>query len=924
MPIAPVDPTRSFLQLTARSNSNEPADSQVMGQLVDATTVEFHRQTDAGAPPTVNIEWSVVEYACGVSVQRGVVDGDGSSQLDTGISEVDPSSSFVLASSVPESTATDFDSDDLAITELVGTDTVRVRTSGAPLATGRLTAWQVVTFNDPGDATTQVETASLGPGTGSTTISLTSPVDLRSTFLIAHLNSPSTGPDIGERSVRVRLVDSTTIEVIRLVTTEWVDVQVQAVELTDGTTVRHGIVDLTPGETLASVTVPPVDTSRSTVASTVAVPGSSSGGATNHLADDVIGETSATAVLADAATVTIERATAASTTSFAWQIITWGGPQWADPLSPFRQRIDITAGGVDAPNGYTTPLTFDHESLVDTGLALPGGEDARIWRYDGSTWTELDRVLDESSSWNNPATTLWFRTQESIAASERISYWLYFGNDSPPPVLANPDNVWLLSEGFEDGTLGSFEDRTGGTAWYRAQPWTRRQTLTMDSANVSNALSDQPVLVRITDPDLTAHAQADGSDFRFTAADGVTPFSHEVEEWDPASDSLTAWVRVPFLSASTDTTLYLYYGAADAPDQSRPRLAWGGDLASWNLARDPVGPAPTLDDSGPGNHDGLALADTAAVNTPSGPGVILDGTTDRLEAAPFDLPGEAFTVSAWFRPDALGTDPVIVSQGDPTGTGVFELGIDTQTVPGSPVARFVLRVNGNATTVSGGPITVGSWHHVAATWDGTDVSLYVDGVLADTTTSAGLTPNGSTMPVVLGGNPDGSSTLQGLLGQVRLGASAWDPARISFAAANLASPSTSVVAASAQSGTWFDQGDWTLRRPLSVEADQVASALADFPLLVQLVDVGLAANAQSDGDDIVFVAADGVTRLDHELESWNSTTGAITAWVRLPLLDDVADTELYLYLGNSGAVDQTDPGAVFGPEADLVLNGRTG
>ncbi len=236
--IAAVDPARSFLQFSVHSNSNEPSDSQVMGQLVDATTVHFERQTDAGSPPPITIEWSVVEYACGVSVQRGVVAGDGTSQIDTSISAIDPSSSFVLASSVPESTATDFDSDDLAIAELVGTDTVRVRTSGAPLAAGRLSAWQVVTFDDPGDATTQVETASLGPGTGTTTISLTSPVDLRSTFVIAHLISPSTGPDIGERSVRVRLVDSTTVEITRLVATEWVDVQVQAVELTDGTTVR--------------------------------------------------------------------------------------------------------------------------------------------------------------------------------------------------------------------------------------------------------------------------------------------------------------------------------------------------------------------------------------------------------------------------------------------------------------------------------------------------------------------------------------------------------------------------------------------------------------------------------------------------------------------------------------------------------------
>lgn len=130
-----------------------------------------------------------------------------------------------------------------------------------------------------------------------------------------------------------------------------------------------------------------------------------------------------------------------------------------------------------------------------------------------------------------------------------------------------------------------------------------------------------------------------------------------------------------------------------------------------------------------------------------------------------------------------------------------------------------------------------------------------------------------------------------------------------------------MTSAGAVGGSWFDQGDWNLRRPLSVDAEEVDAPLSDFPLLVQLVDADLGTDAQSDGDDLVFVAADGVTRLDHDLEAWDQTTGAITAWVRLPAIDDLADTDLYLYLGNPTAVDQTDPAAVFGTEADLVVNG---
>ena len=61
-----------------------------------------------------------------------------------------------------------------------------------------------------------------------------------------------------------------------------------------------------------------------------------------------------------------------------------------------------------------------------------------------------------------------------------------------------------------------------------------------------------------------------------------------------------------------------------------------------------------------------------------------------------------------------------------------------------------------------------------------------------------------------------------------------------------------------------------------------------------------------------------LTRLDHHIESWSSISGALTAWVRVPVLDGTADTELFVYYGNAGAADQQDPTGVYGPDADLV------
>ena len=918
--IAAVDPAASFVTYSVRSNASKPGDSVVLADLSGPTTIDFLRQTSTPGPGPVVIEWSVIEYACGVTVQRARVpgNGNGTQTVDVPVNPVDPNRSFVLGGTIPVPTQTAFDNDDQSIVELVNGDTVRFRLP-PPFdhQVARTLGFQLVTFTDPGDARSQVVSTTLGAGAAVDTITLGQPVDPAATMLIATAASPNAGGSMGDRTVRVRLVDPTTVEVQRAINTGTVEVNVQVVELLEGTTVQHGIVDLTPTQTSTTVAVNPVDTKRTTVGSTVLIGGAASGGSTDEAASGEVGEALVTVDLLDAATIVIERAAVDSLASFAWQAITWGGPSWADPSSPFRQRIDVDAATVDVPNGYTTRVDLDHQALVDSGLSLASGDDLRLWRFDGAVWTELDRVLDEESSWNAPLSQFWFRTQEPVSAGSTISYWLYFGDPTPAPALEDPANVWLIDEGFESG-LGLFEDRTEGTAWYRADPWTRRIELTVDATAVGTTLTDQRVLVQVTDADLGTNAAANGSDIVFTDAGG-SRLAHDIESWVPGTGTLRAWVSVPTVDSASDTTLYVYYGAADAPRQARPRDVWADQRAVWNLARDLLGPAPALDDSGPENSDGMALGDTTTVSSPTGFAARLDGSADRLESAPLRLPGGSFTASVWFRADTLTSDAVLLSQGDPTVSGVFEIGVDATTTPGSPTGYATLRVDGTPVRVTGGALSAGTWHHLGVVWDQTTLDLVVDGTPVGSVSAAGALPGSRTTAVVLGGDPAGVRTLDGDLDQVRLRDGVVSVDRLAFEAANLANPTATVAAAGATSGTFRDQGDWLRRRPITVSSDLADADITDFTLLIELVDADLGAGAQADGADLVFTAGDGVTRLDHYIERWDSPTGTLTAWVRLPLLSSSIDTELYLYTGNPSAQDQSDPIGVWGPDADLIL-----
>lgn len=117
--------------------------------------------------------------------------------------------------------------------------------------------------------------------------------------------------------------------------------------------------------------------------------------------------------------------------------------------------------------------------------------------------------------------------------------------------------------------------------------------------------------------------------------------------------------------------------------------------------------------------------------------------------------------------------------------------------------------------------------------------------------------------------------------------------------------------------TWFGAA-WQARKTVTINEAQVTGStdLANFPVLVSITDAQLQARAQADGDDIVFTGADHVTKLDHEIESYNAATGQLVAWVRIPSLSATANTQIDLYYGNAAASNQQN--------ATGVWNGHVG
>ncbi|MDJ0754720.1 MAG: SdrD B-like domain-containing protein [Ardenticatenaceae bacterium] len=98
-----------------------------------------------------------------------------------------------------------------------------------------------------------------------------------------------------------------------------------------------------------------------------------------------------------------------------------------------------------------------------------------------------------------------------------------------------------------------------------------------------------------------------------------------------------------------------------------------------------------------------------------------DAITDTLTSGLNPI-SNTFSVATWVNLEAIVNPQTILSQQDGTGTGTDWLWVDANGYLSSSL--------GNAALHTTAPLTINEWYHVALTYDGTDLSLYINGTLA--------------------------------------------------------------------------------------------------------------------------------------------------------------------------------------------------
>ena len=122
-----------------------------------------------------------------------------------------------------------------------------------------------------------------------------------------------------------------------------------------------------------------------------------------------------------------------------------------------------------------------------------------------------------------------------------------------------------------------------------------------------------------------------------------------------------------------------------------------------------------------------------------------------------------------------------------------------------------------------------------------------------------------------------------------------------------------VIGGAAGPGWYSSGGTWKYRKQITIDHTKITATttpLGNFPVLISRTDSSLIATssgghvANTGATDILFTSSDGVTKLNHEIETYTAASGQLVAWVQVPSVSPTSDTVIYMYYGNQGVANQ--------------------
>jgi parallel beta-helix repeat protein len=327
-----------------------------------------------------------------------------------------------------------------------------------------------------------------------------------------------------------------------------------------------------------------------------------------------------------------------------------------------------------------------------------------------------------------------------------------------------------------------------------------QRTVTIDHTKVPNTdQSNFPVLVSGTYSYLATVANggrvsnSNGSDIIFTSdLAGLTKLDHEIESYNATTGTVAFWVRVPTVSKTTDTVIYLWYGnSAISSSQENRGGVWDSSYKGvWHLSE---AASPSVDSTA--NNNGSWL-NTPVVNATAkiAGGLTFTGSSNMEDniSSTFGFGTSSVTMEAWVYLTSTTVSGAFIKIGGTSPNQGYAIGVGGTTYDGTGNVPIALYEGVRWIPATGKTYGTG-WHHAILVIDASGHPImYVDG--ASIYSDTGVAPAAPASSITYIGGYTGSASEQrhfsGTVDEVRISGAVRSADWISTEYNNQNSPST--------------------------------------------------------------------------------------------------------------------------------------
>jgi len=280
---------------------------------------------------------------------------------------------------------------------------------------------------------------------------------------------------------------------------------------------------------------------------------------------------------------------------------------------------------------------------------------------------------------------------------------------------------------------------------WRDLNWDKRVKITLDNNDVDSALSNFPLLVYLSnssgrnDDDVSfifdeLQSDANRKKIAVTTSDGTTQCHVEIEKWDDTSQKAWLWVKVPSISNTKDTELYLYYDRDHADNtvyvgdtgSTAAQNVWDSSFKGvWHLS-ETSGGVGAIKDSTSNNNVGTdngspTFNATGRIDS----AISFDGIDDYINmsnSASLQFTN-SLTIEAWINLQSFGsgTDVDIVLRKGEGNPNDYQLAIHDQKI------ELMIEENDGAGLDGSTNLAATTWYHLTGTWNGSIRRVYLNG-----------------------------------------------------------------------------------------------------------------------------------------------------------------------------------------------------